>query len=146
MNRRHFLKTGILGAGTILLGNTLSWAGEIKRDVPIFGPDTKTVGGKKHTPFIKAPKKVKAGEWFDVEVEVGHYHPHPNTKKHFIESISLWIDKLEVASAKFKPVQGAPKARFTIRINKPGKATLRAFGYCNIHGLWVSFPTEIEVV
>ncbi len=57
MNRRHFFKTGVLGAGTILLGNTLSWAGEIKRDVPIFGPDTKTVGGKNTPLSLKLPNK-----------------------------------------------------------------------------------------
>ena len=111
-----------------------------------MAPTLRARGGRKHIPYVKAPKKVKAGRWFTVEVEVGHYHPHPNTPTHYIESASLWIDRFKVASARFKPVQGAPKALFTVRVEKTGKAVLRGFGYCNLHGLWVSLPVEVEVV
>ena len=146
MERRKFMKTALLSTGALLMGSIPAIAAVNNRDIPVLGPDIKTVLGEAHTPFVKVPKKVKVGEWFDVFVEVGHYHPHPNTINHHIESVALWVNKLEVANAKFRAVEGAPKALFTIRINEKGKAALRGFGYCNVHGLWVSFPAEVEVV
>jgi len=147
MERRKFLKAGLLSVGALIIAGPTALAKEIyKRDIPIFGPDLKTVGGRKHTPYVKAPSKVKAGEWFEVFVEVGHYHPHPNTPTHWIESVALWVDKFEVAKSEFKAVSGAPKALFTVRIENPGVHILRGFGYCNLHGLWVSLPVKVEVV
>ncbi len=150
MDRRNFIKKTLLGTGALVVGGAPAVSQVVKasekRDIPVFGPDLKTAGGRKHTPFVKAPKRVKAGEWFDVFVEVGHYKLHPNTMTHWIESVALWIDKFEVASARFRATQGAPRATFTVKVDKPGKVTLRGFGYCNIHGLWVSLPVEVEVV
>ena len=150
MDRRNFLKNALFSTGALVVGGTsvvsqVAKAGE-NRDLPIHGPDLKTAGGRKHTPFVKAPKKVRAGQWFEVFVEVGHYKPHPNTMTHWIESVALWIDGFEVASAKFRATQGAPKALFTVKVDRPGKVILRGFGYCNIHGLWVSQPLEVEVI
>ncbi|WP_163328060.1 desulfoferrodoxin family protein [Desulfurobacterium thermolithotrophum] len=148
MERRDFIKKTILATGVFLGGGItvpkITKAAEEK--IPVFGPDLKSIGGRKHTPYVKAPKKVKAGEWFDVYVEVGYYHPHPNTMTHWIESVALWIDKFEVVKATFRATQGAPKALFTVKIDKPGNAILEGLGYCNLHGLWVSKPIILEVV
>ena len=45
---------------------------------------------KKHTPVITAPDSVKAGECFEVTVEVGKLLAHPNELAHSIEYIDLW--------------------------------------------------------
>ena len=66
MDRRSFLKKTVLGTGALIVGGVpavtqIAKASE-KRDIPVFGPDLKTAGGRKHTPFVKAPKRVKAGD------------------------------------------------------------------------------------
>ncbi len=116
----------------------------------IYKPE-KVVGeaaGKKetHTPKIKAPEKVKAGEPFTVEVEVG---PHPNQAVHSIRYIQLFFKEegrafnpIHLATAILEPEYAEPKLVFTIRIRKSG--TLYALGYCNLHGLWES-SANIEV-
>lgn len=149
MNRRRFIQTAV-ASGVLMAANGLSSianADETFFDgTPIFKPDIKTVHGKKHTPFIDVPKKVKAGEFFDVRVITGYYHPHPNKVEHYIQWSSLYIDIFEAGKANFKATISNPDVTFKIKIDSKGKATLRAFSYCNIHGLWLSFPKEIEVV
>ena len=41
---------------------------------------------EKHVPAIAAPASAKAGEPFDVEIDVGREIPHPNTAQHYIVS------------------------------------------------------------
>jgi len=113
--------------------------------LPIFGPEVVSKHGKQHTPVVRAPERVMAGEWFEVEVEVGHYHPHPSLESHYIDSISLMVNGAEVANAKFHPGQ-TPKVTFMVKVDEPGIATIRGFGNCNLHGLWMSFPVEVEVL
>ncbi|MCE4614909.1 MAG: class II SORL domain-containing protein [Desulfurococcales archaeon] len=104
--------------------------------------------GKKetHSPKIKVPKTVKAGEPFTVEIEVG---PHPNQAVHSIRYIQLFFKEdnrafnpIHLATAILEPEYADPKIVFTIRVKRSG--TLYALGYCNLHGLW-EFSVDIKV-
>ncbi len=149
MDRRAFLQR-LIASGILATAGGISSIAEA--DTPffegtqIFKPEIKTINGKKHTPYIDAPKKVKAGEFFEVKVITGYYHPHPNKVEHFIEWSSLYINTFEAGQATFKATISNPEVSFKVKIDSKGKSILRAFSYCNIHGLWLSFPKEIEVV
>ncbi len=99
---------------------------------------------KKHVPVIEAPDKVKAGEIFDVLVEVGKYMKHPNELSHWINWIGLWIDKRPVAFVSLYPTVGEPVVRFRIKIDSAGKKRIVAREFCNLHGVWEN-EKEIEV-
>jgi len=115
---------------------------------------------EKHVPVIVAPRSVKAGEKFVVEVSVGKEIAHPNTIEHHIRSILLCFKPengkfaCEIGSFEFSAhaelsdglnkgsVVTEPVAQAVMKI--VGSGTLLAVSYCNIHGLWESFQ-EIKV-
>ena len=78
----------------------------------------------KHTPKITAPDKVKAGEWFDVTVEIGNEARHPSLVEHHVRWIGIYKDDVEIARTYLHPVFSTPKVTFGIRLDKT--ATLRA--------------------
>ena len=149
MDRRRFLQT-FLASGALIATNGIfkKVNGDelFFKGTPIFKPEIKTVNGKKHTPYIEAPKKVKRGEFFNVRIITGYYHPHPNLTEHYIEWSSLYINTVEAGKTIFKATISDPDTVFKVKIDTKGKSVLRAFSYCNIHGLWLSFPKEIEVI
>jgi len=92
--------------------------------VPEITPDfdhVKTGHDPKHTPKITAPDKVKAGEWFDVTVEVGDEARHPSLVEHHVRSITIYKDDVEIARAYLHPVFSTPKVTFTIRLEQSAK-------------------------
>jgi superoxide reductase len=92
--------------------------------VPEITPDfdhTKTAQDPKHTPKITAPDKVKAGEWFDVTVEVGNESRHPSLIEHHVRWIAIYKDDVEIARAYLHPVMSTPKVTFTIRLEQSAK-------------------------
>jgi superoxide reductase len=92
--------------------------------VPEITPDfdhLKTGHDPKHTPKITAPDKVKAGEWFDVTVEVGDEARHPSLVEHHVRSITIYKDDVEIARAYLHPVFSTPKVTFTIRLEQSAK-------------------------
>ncbi|MDN5343736.1 class II SORL domain-containing protein [Oceanotoga sp. DSM 15011] len=97
---------------------------------------------EKHVPVIECPDKVKAGEEFMVEVQVGKEIAHPNTVEHHIAWIDLFIhydgdpNTVNLGRFEFGAVVGQPHVKHVIKLDKPGK--LIALSYCNIHGLWES--------
>ena len=115
---------------------------------------------EKHVPMISAPRAVKAGEKFVVEVSVGKDIVHPNTSEHHIRSILLCFKPdtgksvYEVGSFEFNahgeasegpnkgPVMTEPVVQAVLKLT--GSGTLLAVAYCNIHGLWESFQ-EIQI-
>ena len=115
---------------------------------------------EKHVPAIAAPATAKAGEPFDVEIDVGREIPHPNTAQHQIVWIALHFvpdgsnTSIELGRADFTahgaslsdapgPAATAPSARFRVRLSVPG--VLHATAYCNLHGLWTSSaPIMVE--
>jgi superoxide reductase len=92
--------------------------------VPEITPDfdhVKTGQDPKHTPKITAPDKVKAGEWFDVTVEVGNEARHPSLIEHHVRWIAIYKDDVEIARTYLHPVFSTPKVTFTIRLEKSAK-------------------------
>ena len=92
--------------------------------VPEITPDfdhVKTGHDPKHTPKITAPDKVKAGQWFDVTVEVGDEARHPSLVEHHVRSITIYKDDVEIARAYLHPVFSTPKVTFTIRLEQSAK-------------------------
>jgi len=98
---------------------------------------------KKHTPVVEAPVKVKKGEPFEVSIKVGAYMPHPNENAHYIEWVELYSGDTFLARADLVPKLAVPKVKFTVALDHAH--ALIAKERCNLHGLWESFPVEIEV-
>jgi superoxide reductase len=97
---------------------------------------------KKHLPVIDAPSLVKAGEPFDVSIEVGKLLKHPNELAHHIQWIVLLNGSLTLAIVQLTPVSTSPKV--TVRITLDETITLRALERCNIHGEW-EYIKEVKV-
>jgi len=98
---------------------------------------------KKHTPVISAPAKVKKGESFEVNIEVGKYLAHPNENAHFIEWIELYSGDTYLARVNLEPRLTVPQVKFVVALDH-GHA-LVAKERCNLHGVWESRPFTIEL-
>jgi len=159
MDRRTFLATTLIGSAAVAVSSAASAAERyfpLKVDQALFDSinRVKTPGKKSplemsHAPLISAPKSVKAGELFTVEVSVGE-KVHDMGPAHWIEYIELAIGNEPVGRLEFQP-RGfmKPKATFTVALPKEvapnGVVTLVAFQRCNLHGLWEA-TLDIAVV
>ena len=93
----------------------------------------------KHTPRIEAPASVKRGEWFDVTVSV----PHPSLAEHFVRSVALYKDSVEISRVYLHPVFSQPRIRFTIALDEGGM--LRALAEPTHSAAWeASKPIKVE--
>ena len=90
-----------------------------------LAPNTVDAASEKHVPVINYHPE-------GVTVKIGS-EPHPMEETHFIEWIEIYYDSRR-EKLYLKPGQ-APEAIF----NTMSK-NVRAYGYCNLHGLWVSEP------
>jgi len=90
---------------------------------------------KKHVPVIDAPEKVKAGECFCVTVEVGKLLAHPNERGHYIHFVELYADETYLGRVDLTPVTTCPTVRFCVQLDHVHEQ-LRAFEFCNLHGVW----------
>jgi superoxide reductase len=90
---------------------------------------------KKHTPVITAPDAVKAGECFEVVVEVGKLVAHPNEIGHYIEYIDLYAGYQYVARLDLTAVRTCPVLKLCLKLERD-LGPLRAFVRCNLHGMW----------
>jgi superoxide reductase len=158
MDRRMFLMTALAGSATAGLAGTAAAAERFfptKVDMSLFegmnrakDPAKKTPLEKGHAPVIVAPKSVKAGEPFMVEIAVGE-NLHPMGPTHWIEYIEFAIGNEPAGKTDFQS-KGylKPKAAFTVVVPKEaapaGKVTLMARQRCNLHGLWEG-SIDIEV-
>ncbi len=79
---------------------------------------------EKHVPVIEINGK-------NVAVKVGSV-PHPMTPEHHIAFIVLVTDKNTIVK-KLDPTS-VPETNFTL---EEGERVLKAFEYCNLHGLWI---------
>lgn len=79
---------------------------------------------EKHVPVIEVNGN-------DVKVTVGSTI-HPMTEAHYIASITLVTDRKAVM--KKLNHAGEPVAEFKL---EDGEKALKAYEYCNLHGLWV---------
>lgn len=100
-------------------------------------PDNLTDLERKHLPVISAPEEVEAGECFEVTIEVGKLLAHPNERGHYIHFVELYADHAYLGRADFTPVTTCPVARFCVQLEQK-HAALRAFEFCNLHGVWES--------
>ncbi len=150
MDRRTFLKGAAMGAVAAGMAKE-AFAVEkyfpTKADQSLFetinrvkDPANKTPLEKSHAPVITAPKTVRAGEPFAVEVSVGEV-VHVMGPAHWIEFVELNIGNEPAGRIDFQP-RGYlnPKATFTVVLTKEsapsGKVTLIAHQRCNLHGYW----------
>lgn len=90
---------------------------------------------KKHTPVIEAPETVKKGECFCVTVEVGKFLAHPNERGHYIHFVELYADDTYLGRMDFTPKTTCPKVTVCVSLDH-SHGKLRAFEYCNLHGVW----------
>ncbi len=104
--------------------------------------EPKTAYDPKHTPDIVAPDTVTAGEWFDVTITVGKGGLHPSFAEHFVRSITLLHNDVEIARTYLHPVRSQPKVTYTIALKKSG--TLKAVEVPNHTAEW-SATKEITV-
>ena len=147
MKRRDMLVNSMVIAG-ISGGEVFAAESNSKRFGNVITPPEKEMGKEKHVPFIDAPAQVKAGESFQVTVEVGKIVPHPNVVEHYIKWIQLYALEegseyvVNLGTFEFSPVRTHPKVTVTLSLSK--SATLYALEYCNIHGVWDN-AVEIKV-
>lgn len=150
MERRDFLKAATLTAAAVTLRGS-SYAAETyyptKVDAKLFeginrvkDPAAKTPLEKSHAPMLTAPREVKAGEAFTVEVAVGE-SLHAMGPTHWIEYVELHIGNEPAGRADFQ-AKGylKPKAAFTVVLGpefaSAGRVTIVANQRCNLHGYW----------
>lgn len=96
---------------------------------------------KKHRPTITAPQTIRKNEPFEVTVEVGKQLAHPNEPAHHIEFIELYAGHTYLSRTHFTAKTTCPTITTTLCLDHiHGK--IRAFAYCNLHGMWMG---EAEV-
>jgi len=102
----------------------------------VADPANMTDMEKKHYPVIMCPESVEAGEPFECTVHIGRHMEHPNEPAHHIEFIDLYLDRIFLCRADLQAKKCEPKVTFNIALPRSG--ALRAYGSCNIHGVWTS--------
>lgn len=149
LTRRELARAAALAGITVGIGSPLLAAagGEKRFGNEVKPPDQQ--GWEKHTPEIKAPKKVKAGTPFTVTVTVGATRRHPNTVSHHIKWIQLFAVQandrpmVHVGTFDFGPTFADPSVSVPVMLEK--SARIYALGYCNLHGVWDgSARVEVE--
>jgi len=145
MKRREALLGSALLAG-VAAGD--AHAASDKRFGDVVIPPEREMGKEKHVPDITAPSSVKAGQPFEITVEVGKTVPHPNTVEHHIKWIQLYAQYegsqyvIELGTFNFGATVAHPKV--TVPVMLQNNATIYALEHCNIHGLWDN-SVEIRV-
>lgn len=93
---------------------------------------------KKHTPVIACPDKVKAGEPFQVKINVGEL-PHVMEEGHHIQWIEVKSGENFIERIDLTPVFARPEVAVTlVKGGKHRTSTIRVIERCNLHGLWES--------
>ncbi|MGD2176131.1 MAG: desulfoferrodoxin family protein [Candidatus Brocadiaceae bacterium] len=101
----------------------------------VADPEQMTDLEKKHLPVIDCPDQVQAGECFEVTIEVGRHLEHPKERGHYIHFVELYADETYLGRQDFTPVTTCPVAKFCVQLEHIHKQ-LRAFEFCNLHGVW----------
>lgn len=98
---------------------------------------------EKHLPVITAPGTVKRDRTFEVTVEVGKYKKHPNEAAHFIEWVELYSGDTFLFRANLAGSLSEPRITLPVKLTH-AHGPLKAWGKCNLHGLWEG-KKDIEV-
>ncbi len=101
---------------------------------------------KKHVPIIEAPERVKAKEPFTIKVKVGGIDgvEHPNTLGHWINWVQLYTGERLTSKVEFAP-EMCDGYVLSLNVTLNETSTLRALGFCNLHGVWEGKEKKIEV-
>lgn len=104
----------------------------------------------RHSPFIHCEGNAKAGEPFEVRVQVGNEYSHPDDLDHYVSTVTLYNKETKLAEANFyagaNGGQGAKaQTSVTFRVNLDKNAKLVAHAYCTKHGVWEGTPKEVTV-
>ena len=95
-----------------------------------------TKGELKHTPQITLGDK-DANGYTLVEITVGQGGIiHPSTKGHWIDFITLYVDKKIVGSTELQAEISRGAAAFRVKLD--GASFVTANAGCNLHGIWAS--------
>ena len=104
----------------------------------------------RHSPFLHCADSAKAGEVFEVKVQVGNEYEHPDDLDHYISNVALYNKETKLAEATFyagtlggQGKKGKQTATFNVVLEK--NAVLVAQSYCTKHGIWESIPVEVKV-
>jgi superoxide reductase len=149
MDRRQAIKTALMGGAVLLLDRGIVSAKEYypdKVNKSLFQNinRAKTPGEEKglemlHSPVIKAPDRVKAGDVFPVEVDIGRA-PHPMGPAHWIEYLQLNIGNEPAGNVIFRShgyVKAAARFNVLLGEDMKGKSiSLVVQIKCNLHGIW----------
>ena len=123
---KHFICRGCgnLVATVEFTGRPLSCcAGELEE----IGPDSVDASREKHAPVLSFEEGT-------VRVTVGKEgNFHPLSSEHSVRWVCLVTDK----GSQRKRLSPEGRAEVTFRID-PDERVLKAFAYCNLHGLWVT--------
>ncbi len=158
MERRDFFKAALAGGAMALASEGIVFAERyfpIPVDKGLFEDINRvedwgkaTALQKKHSPLIKAPNKVTAGEAFGVDVTVGRIL-HPMGTEHWIEYIHLNVGNEPAGMITFRSHGYLnPTAKFEVVLGKNlkgKKVSLIVQDRCNLHGLWESY-VNVEVI
>ena len=135
-----------IGAGTMIgAGNSIAkdshnnksnephnWYKEINRasnkELPL-----ETV--KENIPRIIVPDMILPGAILPVKIAVGET-PHVMTPHHYIQYIEMYLDNTLWTRTEFTYFATLAEVSIPIKLNK--NATIKAWAYCNLHGLWES--------
>ena len=88
-------------------------------------PNSTDAAGEKHVPVVTVSEN-------KVTVAVGSV-AHPMTEEHLISWI--YLETNLGGHERFLTASDAPKAEFVLA---EGEKALRAYEFCNLHGLWVA--------
>jgi superoxide reductase len=152
MERRAFIISAISSGTVMVLGRVRALAKEYYLDTVdpglwqginrVKNPKDKTTLEKLHSPVIKAPQQIKAGEAFPIEISIGEM-PHPMGPEHWIEHLQLNIGNNPAGTVQFRSkgfVRAA--ARFDVMLGSElrGKTiSLIVQIKCNLHGIWQNY-------
>ena len=98
---------------------------------------------RSHVPKIIAPSKVRRLERFPVKVEVGPEEIHEMSAFHYVDWISIHVEKVQVAFTSLAPIFCTPVVTFELVLEQ--SATLTSQEHCNLHGTWQSESVVVEV-
>jgi superoxide reductase len=108
--------------------------------------DSLTVMAKKHNPIVEAPRTANANEAFAVKIKIGGIDgvEHPNTLSHWINWVALYAGERLISRIEFAPeISNGYVA--TINVTLKESATLKAQGFCNLHGVWEGKPKKVTI-
>jgi len=98
---------------------------------------------QKHLPVISAPDRVKRDQVFTLAIEMGKHQKHPNEVAHSIQWMELYSGDTFLFRVTLAGSLSEPKVTVPVKLTH-AHGPLKAWGKCNLHGLWEG-TKDIEV-